>query len=112
MPYWRSAILAFGLGIAAPTQAHDPRCNSSIDLVQPRRGVVSNAQIAGAVALVYLIPIYAAPPSIASYRYALRCMTKFGLLTECFRRDRSAAPPRYSFASETGLFCGLSTRSS
>lgn len=58
MRYRRSAVLAFGLGIVAPAHAHDIRCDKSIDLVQPRRGIISNANTASAVALAYLVPVY------------------------------------------------------
>ena len=58
MSYRRRAILAFGLVIASSAHAHDPRCDKSVDLVQPPRGMVSNAQTASAVALAYLIPVY------------------------------------------------------
>lgn len=58
MRYPRSAVLALGLGIAVPAHGHDARCDKSIDLVQPRRGIISNAQTANAVALLYLLPVY------------------------------------------------------
>jgi len=53
-----TAILVFGLALANSAHAHDPRCDRSIDLVQPRNGIVSNAQTASAVALAYLVPVY------------------------------------------------------
>lgn len=58
MRYRQSAVLALGLGIATPAHAHDARCDQSIDLVQPRRGIISTAKTASAVALAYLVPIY------------------------------------------------------
>ena len=58
MRYRRSVVLAFALAGAAPAHAHDLRCDKSIDLVQPRRGIISNAQTASAVALAYLLPVY------------------------------------------------------
>lgn len=58
MRYRRSAVLAFALAGAAPAHGHDARCDKSIDLVQPQRGIISNAQTASAVALAYLLPVY------------------------------------------------------
>ncbi|WP_422785824.1 NTF2 fold immunity protein [Rhizorhabdus argentea] len=44
--------------MASLAQAHNQRCSSAVDLVQPERGVISNAQTASAVAFAYLVPIY------------------------------------------------------
>ena len=58
MRYRRSVVLALGIGIAASAHAHDARCDKAIDLVQPQRGIISDAQTASAVALAYLLPVY------------------------------------------------------
>lgn len=58
MRYPRLAFLALGLWVGSPAYAHDVRCDSSVDLVQPRRGIISNAQTASTVALAYLLPVY------------------------------------------------------
>jgi hypothetical protein len=43
---------------AVAAQAADPRCAKSVDRVQPKNGVISNASIAKVAALAYLDPIY------------------------------------------------------
>ena len=55
--FWTTAILFVFHGA---TVAHivDPRCMKSVDLFQPREGVISSAKIAEAAALIYLNPIY------------------------------------------------------
>lgn len=58
MRYWRSTVLTLILGIAAPAHAHDSRFDRSVDLVQPRRGVIGDSKTASAVALAYLVPVY------------------------------------------------------
>ena len=58
MRFRRSAVVALGLGIVVPAHAHDARCDKSIDLVQPRRGIVSDAQTASAFARAYLLPVF------------------------------------------------------
>jgi hypothetical protein len=58
MPFRRPIAFVVSLGVASAAQAHDSRCDRSIDLVQPRRGIVSDAQTASAVALTYLTPVY------------------------------------------------------
>ena len=58
MRYRRAVTTALVLGVATSAHAHDPRCDRSVDLVQPRRGIISNAQTASAVALAYLVPVY------------------------------------------------------
>ncbi len=58
MRYRHWAVLALGFSIAPGAQARDARCDKSIDLVQPRRGIISNAQTASTVALAYLLPTY------------------------------------------------------
>ena len=55
---FRRLAAGLGLGIAIPAHAHDARCDRSIDLVQPRRGIISDAQTASAVALAYLVRVY------------------------------------------------------
>jgi len=52
------ASLAWALGGGFAAHAADPRCARPVDLFQPNRGVISNAKIAKAIALTYLIPIY------------------------------------------------------
>lgn len=62
--------LSVGCGMATAAYAHDARCDKSIDLVQPRRGIVSDARTASTVALAYLVPVYG--PSVIGHQLPLQ----------------------------------------